>query len=88
MIASDYVDVDFYFLTSKQIKTQASVASVPILRMLNQGDSTNVGYTGALYNSHYPVNTSEFTLIKRRLVDFSSARTNLTPKVQVAPTPT
>ena len=66
MIASDYVDVDFYFLTSKQIKTQASVASVPILRMLNQGDGTNVGYTGALYNSHYPVNTSEFTLIKKK----------------------
>jgi len=66
MIASDYVDVDFYFLTSKQIKSQANVASVPILRMLNAGDGTNVGYNGSLYVSHYPVNRSEFTLIKKK----------------------
>lgn len=68
MIASAYVDVDFYFLTSKQIKSQANVSSVPILRLLNQGDGTNVGYSGTSYVSHFPVNKSEFTLIKKKTV--------------------
>jgi len=76
MIASDYVDVDFYFLTSKQIKTQASVASVPILRLLNQGDGTNVNYNGTSYVSMYPVNTSEFTLIKKKTVRLFKTQDN------------
>jgi len=68
MIASDYVDVDFYFLTSKQVKSQVSHASIPITKLLNAGDGNNVNYNGSLYVSHYPVNKTEFNLIKKKTV--------------------
>jgi len=68
MIASEYVNVHFFFLTCKGVKDQTHVNSVPIGRLLNQGDGTNTGFSGALYNSQLPVNKSDFTVIKHKVV--------------------
>jgi len=67
MTASAYIDVHFYFLTCKGVKRQPSVSQVPIGRLLNNGAGNNVGFSGDSYVAKYPVNKSDFTLIKHKV---------------------
>jgi len=57
-----------YILTSKACKSWVAagqaVDTVPISRLLNNGDSTKTTFTGSFFNSMLKVNEDEFNIIK------------------------
>jgi len=71
---SAHCSVDVYFLTSKQVKTELLYASVLINKLLNKGDGTNTNYTGKTYEAQFPVNLSEFTVIKHKRIILQRCR--------------
>lgn len=66
--SSQSVVVDVYYLTCKGAKQDGYVANVPFQSLLNNGDGTNVGYTGTWPNAQLPINKTDFTLLKHKRV--------------------
>ena len=63
---SQNVVVDLYYLTCKSIKDNSYSGNVPTGTMLNQGNGTNVNYDGTMQRAYFPVNTSDFTVLKHK----------------------
>jgi len=66
--ASCAVYVDFFFLTSKNIKDAKQTAQVPIQKLLNDGNGQNVPYDGTSYTAMLPLNKTEFTMVKHKRI--------------------
>lgn len=67
-LSSTRLYVDFYFLTSKNVKDGRKTTSVPIDKLLNNGQGQNIGYDGLSFTSMMPVNKTEFSVIKHKRV--------------------
>lgn len=67
-LSAESVYVDFYFVTSKVVKSFYLESQVPTSELLNSGDGSNVPYDGTSYTAGYPINKSKFTLIKHKRV--------------------
>lgn len=67
-LASSSVYVDFWFLTSKNIKDARQTANLPIQKLLNDGNGQNVPYDGTSYTAMLPINKSEFNVISHRRI--------------------
>jgi len=65
---STRVYVDFWFLTSKNIKDGKNTAGIPIQKLMNDGGGLNVPYDGTSYTAMMPLNKSEFTLISHKRI--------------------
>lgn len=61
----DYT-VHVFFLTCPQVKAWNNFTAIPITTMLAKGDGTNVGFDGTQIHAQYPVNTTQFKIIKHR----------------------
>lgn len=61
----DYT-VHVFFLTCPQVKAWNNYTAIPITTMLAKGDGTNVGFDGTQIHAQYPVNTTQFKVIKHR----------------------
>lgn len=61
---SESVYADLYFMTSKNVKDQVNGATLPITEMLNLGNGFNGDYDGLSYTAQFPINKSDFNLIK------------------------
>jgi len=63
--------VHIFLLTATSVKSLDNYSAIPITQLLNKGDGTNVSFDGTAYRAQYPVNTSEFRVlkhIKKRMV--------------------
>lgn len=67
-LASSSVYVDFWFLTSKNIKDAKQTAQLPIQKLLNDGNGQNVPYDGTSYTAMLPINKTEFSVIAHKRV--------------------
>lgn len=67
-IASSSVYVDFWFLTSKNIKDARQTAQVPIQKLLNDGGGQNVPYDGTSFTAMLPLNKTEFTVLSHKRI--------------------
>lgn len=56
--------VHVFLLTSKSVKSLDNYSAIPITQLLNKGDGTNVSFDGTCFHAQYPVNTSEFTVLR------------------------
>jgi len=56
--------VHIFLLTAKSVKSLDNYTAIPITQLLNKGDGTNVGFDGLQLHAQYPVNTSEFTVLR------------------------
>jgi len=56
--------VHIFLLTAKSVKSLDNYSAIPITQLLNKGDGTNVGFDGLQLHAQYPVNTSEFTVLR------------------------
>jgi len=66
------VFVHVYILTSKACKSWEAAGNspdtVPISRLLNNGDSTKTTFTGSFFNSMLKVNEDDFNIIKHDII--------------------
>lgn len=60
--------VDIFFLTSKTLKDQQQQGILDMNQLLNNGDGTNAQYDGSYVHGNYPLNTTAFSLIKRKTI--------------------
>ena len=67
-LASSSVYVDFWFLTSKNIKDARQTTQVPIQKLMNDGGGQNVPYDGTSYTAMLPINKTEFTVLSHKRV--------------------
>lgn len=58
--------VHVFLLTAKSVKSLDNYSAIPITQLLNKGDGTNVAFDGTQFTAQYPVNTSEFTILKHK----------------------
>lgn len=58
--------VHVFFMTCPQVKSWPNYTAIPITTLLAKGDGTNVGFDGTQLAAQYPVNTTEFKVIKHR----------------------
>lgn len=58
--------VHVFLLTAKSVKSLDNYTAIPITQLLNRGDGTNVAFDGTQFTAQYPVNTSEFTILKHK----------------------
>lgn len=58
--------VHVFLLTAKSVKSLDNYTSIPITQLLNKGDGTNVAFDGTQFTAQYPVNSSEFTILKHK----------------------
>jgi hypothetical protein len=56
--------VHVFLLTATSVKSLDNHTAIPITQLLNKGDGTNVSFDGTAYTAQYPVNTSEFRVLK------------------------
>lgn len=59
---------DFFFLTAKNVKDIKLTNQILTGNLLNDGQGGNIPYDGTSYTAMCPINSSEFTLIKRKRV--------------------
>jgi len=55
-----------FLLTAKSVKSLDNYSAIPITQLLNKGDGTNVSFDGTQLKGQYPVNTSEFTVLRHK----------------------
>lgn len=65
---SSQIVVDFFFCTAKNVKDVKLTNQLLTANLLNDGQGNNIAYDGTSYTAMCPVNSSEFTLIKRKRV--------------------
>jgi len=65
---SNDIEVHMFFLTSKQIKSEAHWTEVDVTQLLNTGVGNNTSFDGSTYKSLLDVNRSDFNLIKRKVI--------------------
>lgn len=58
--------VHVFLLTSKSVKSLDNYSAIPIGQLLDKGDGTKVGFDGTCFTAQYPVNLSEFTVLKHK----------------------
>jgi len=58
--------VHVFLLTAKSVKSLDNYTAIPITQLLNKGDGTNGPFDGTQFTAQYPVNRSEFTVLKHK----------------------
>lgn len=58
--------VHVFLLTAKSVKQLDNYTSIPITQLLDKGDGTKVAFDGTQFTAQYPVNSSEFTILKHK----------------------
>lgn len=58
--------VHVFVLTAKSVKSLDNYTSIPITQLLDRGNGTKTTFDGTQFHAQFPVNTSEFTVLKHK----------------------
>lgn len=58
--------VHVFLLQALSVKSLDNYSAIPITQLLDKGDGTKVAFDGTVFTAQYPVNTSEFKVLKHK----------------------